>query len=109
MDLKQYFRKLREIEDSLTEPYLVIVSLETSDGGKAGSMCEVPRTVAAKMIVERRANLASVEQKEIFFQQQEAARKAAEKAELARRLQVAILADPDLQATAAKTISKKQV
>lgn len=109
MDLKQYFRKLREIEDSLTEPYLVIVSLETSDGGKAGSMCEVPRTVAAKMIVERRANLASVEQKEIFFQQQEAARKAAEKAELARRVQVAILADPDLQATATKTISKKQV
>lgn len=109
MDLKQYFRKLREIENSLTEPYLVIVSLETSDGGKAGSMCEVPRTVAAQMIVERRANLASVEQKEIFFQQQEAARKAAEKAELARRVQVAILADPDLQSTAAKTISKKQV
>ena len=107
MDLKQYFRKLRETEDSLTEPYLVIVSLETSDGGKAGSMCEVPRTVAAKMIVERRATLASIEQKELFFQQQEAAKKAAEKAELARRVQVAIIADSDLQATTAKTVSKK--
>ena len=107
MDVKQYFRKMREIEESLTEPYPVVVSLETPDGGKAGSICEVPRVVAAKMILERRANLASIEQKELFFQQQEAAKKAAEKAELARRVQVAILADPDLQTTAAKTVSKK--
>lgn len=107
MDIKQYFRKMREIEGSITEPYPVIVSLETSDGGKAGAVCEVPRTVAARMILERRANLASIEQKELFFQQQEAAKNAAEKTELARRVQVAILADPDLQAAAVKTISKK--
>ncbi len=96
MDVKQYFRKVREIEDSLTEPYPVVISLETSDGGKAGMVCEVPRSVAAKMILERRATLASIEQKEFFFQQQEAAKKAAEKAELARRVQVAIIADSDL-------------
>jgi hypothetical protein len=98
---------MREIEDSLTDTYPVVVSLETPDGGKAGNMCEVPRSVAAKMILERRAILASIEQKEFFFQQQEAAKKAAEKAELARRLQVAIIADSDLQATAPKTVSKK--
>lgn len=107
MDVKQYFRKMREIEESLTEPYPVVVSLETSDGGKAGTLCEVPRLVAAKMILERRAALASVEQKEIFLQQQEAAKKAAEKAELARRVQVAILADSDLQVTGNKTVNKK--
>ena len=107
MDVKQYFRKMREIENTLTEPYPVVVSLETSDGGKAGTVCEVPRSVAAKMILERRATLASDEQKELFFQQQEAAKKAAEKAELARRLQVAIIADSDLQTTATKTVNKK--
>jgi hypothetical protein len=108
VDIKQYFRKIREIEGSLTEPYPVVFSLETSDGGKAGLACEVPRAVAAKMIVERRAALASVEEKELFFQQQEAAKKVAEKAELARRVQVAIIADPDLQTTAInKTASKK--
>jgi hypothetical protein len=107
VDVKQYFRKMREIEDGLADPYPVVVSLETSDGGKAGAVCEVPRSVAAKMILERRATLATLEQKELFFQQQEAAKKAAEKAELARRVQVAIIADPDLQATAAKTVSKK--
>ncbi|MFL6463653.1 MAG: hypothetical protein ACJ73N_04500 [Bryobacteraceae bacterium] len=107
MDVKQYFRKMREIENGLTEPYQVVVSLETSDGGKAGMVCEVPRSVAAKMIIERRAALASIEEKELFFQQQEAAKKAAEKAELARRVQVAIITDSDLQTTAAKTVSKK--
>ncbi len=108
MDVKQYFRKIREIEGSLTEPYPIVVSLETSDGGKAGAVCEVPRAVAAKLIVERRAALATVEEKELFFQQQEAAKRAAEKAELARRLQVAIIADPDLQTTnVSKTVSKK--
>ncbi len=105
MDVKQYFRKVREIEESLTEPHPLVVSLETSDGGKAGTVCEVPRFVAAKMILERRATLASVEQKELFHQQQEAAKKVAEKAELARRVQVAIIADSDLQTT--KTVSKK--
>ena len=98
---------MREIENSLMEPYPIVVSLETSDGGKAGAVCEVPRSVAAKMILERRATLASIEEKELFLQQQEVTKKAAEKAELARRVQVAIIADPDLQATAAKTISKK--
>ena len=107
MDVKQYYRKMREIEDGLVEPYPVIVSLETSDGGRAGTLCEVPRSLAAKMIVERRATLASIEQKEFFFQQQEAAKKAAEKAELARRVQVAIISDSDLQATTVKTVSKK--
>jgi hypothetical protein len=107
VDVKQYFRKMREIENGLTEPYPVVVSLETSDGGKAGMVCEVPRSVAAKMIVERRAALASIEERELFFQQQEAAKKAAEKAELARRVQVAIITDSDLQTTAAKTVSKK--
>ena len=107
MDVRQYFRKMREIEEGLTEPYPVVVSLETSDGGKAGTLCEVPRPVAAKLIVERRAALASVEQKELFLQQQEAAKKAAEKAELARRVQVAIIADSDLHATGSKAIGKK--
>ena len=107
MDVKQYFRKMREIEEGLVEPYPVVVSLETSDGGKAGALCEVPRSVAAKMILELRATLASVEQKELFFQQQEAAKKAAEKAELARRVQVAIITDSDLQVAGAKTANKK--
>jgi hypothetical protein len=100
MDVKQYFRKLREIENSFLDLYPVLVSLETSDGGKAGLFFEASRAVAAKMTVEGRAITASEEQKELFYVQQEAAKKAAEKVELARRVQVAIIADPDLHSQA---------
>lgn len=95
MDLKQYFRKLREIENGIADPYVLIASLETPDGGKAGVMTEVSRFGAAKMIIEGRAVLATEKQKEAYLAQQEAARKAAERAAMAKRVQVAILADSD--------------
>lgn len=98
MDVKQYYKKIREVEASLEEAYPLIISVETSDGGKAGTVCEVPRHTAARMIVENRAVLASAKEKEAYKQQQVVAKKAAEKAELARRVQVAIISDPDLQA-----------
>jgi hypothetical protein len=96
VDLKQYFRKMREIEGTIADPFALIVSLETPDGGKAGMITEVSRFNAAKMIIEGRAVLANESQKDAYLAQQEAARKAAEKAELAKRVQVAILTDPEL-------------
>ena len=95
MDLRQYFRKIREIEAVLIEPYPLLVSLETSDGGKAGTFCESSRANAARMIAEGRAVLATPEQVEEFRTQQATARKAAEKAEMAKRIQVAIVTEPD--------------
>ena len=96
MDLKQYFRKLREAEAFLSDPYPVVVSLETADGGKPGVPTEVPRHVAARMIVEAQAVLASEEETEAYRSQRIAAKQAVEKAELAKRVQVAIISDPDL-------------
>ncbi len=66
MDLRQYFRKLREIENSLVDAYPVVISLETSDGGRAGVVSEVSRETAAKLIIEGRAILASEEQKKFL-------------------------------------------
>jgi hypothetical protein len=100
MDVKQYFRRLREIEDSFVDKYPVVISLETPDGGKAGLIAEMSRHVAAKMILEARAVLASAEQKAAYYEHHEATKRAAEKAELARRVQVAIIADPEFQAQA---------
>lgn len=96
MDLKQYFRKMREIESTLSEPFVLIVSLDTPDGGKAGMVTEVSRLSAAKMIIEGRAVLANESERETYRAQQAAARKAAEKAEMAKRVQVAILTESDL-------------
>ncbi len=98
MDVKQYYRKINEIEAAITEQFPIVVSLDTSDGGRAGLLCEVPRAIAAKMIVEARAALASESDKQQYIDQQLTAKKAAEKAELSRRLQIAIISDTDLKA-----------
>jgi coenzyme F420-reducing hydrogenase alpha subunit len=97
MDLKQYFRKIRQVEAGLVETFPLVVSLETPDGGKPGLVSEISREEAAKMIVEGRAVLASEEKKELYREQQARAKEAAEKAELAKRVQVAIISDRDLK------------
>ncbi len=98
MDLRRYFRKMREVEAELIEQYPLIVSLETSDGGKPGLVSEVAREIAAKMIVEGKAALATESEREAYRKEQANIKAAAHKAEFARRLQVAIVADPELQA-----------
>jgi hypothetical protein len=103
VDLRKYFRRVREIESELLEAYHIIVSLETPDGGKAGIMSEVPRALAAKAIAEGRAVLASEAEREAFQTKQLEARVAAERAELARRVQV-IVTDSE---PAAANIRKK--
>ena len=97
MDVRQYYRKLRDIEATMSEPYLLVISLETADGGRSGAVSEVSRFLAAKLIVEGRAVLASEKEKQAYSEQQAAAKKASYKADLARRVQVAIIADSDIE------------
>jgi hypothetical protein len=61
MDLRAYYLTIRRIEAELKEDSVVIVSLETSDVGKAGTRTEVPRPLAARLIVDGKAALASPE------------------------------------------------
>jgi len=96
VDLKQYFRKIRDLEATLTEEYPIVVSRETSEGGKAGQIAEVSRANAARLIIDGRAALATDEQKRQYRDEQELAKQAAERAELAKRVQVAILSEADL-------------
>ena len=105
MDLKQYFKKIKDIEESIKDEYPLIVSLETADGGKAGTVVEVSRREAAKSIVENRAVLANDEQRIDYFEREATRRRSAEKAEQSRRLQIAIISNEefrDLQATSEK-------
>jgi len=95
MDVKQYFRKVREMETALLEEYPIVVSLETSDGGKPGVISEVSRFNAAKMIVEGCAVLANEQEKQQFREQHAENKRASENAEMAKRLQVAIISESD--------------
>ena len=100
MDLRQYFKKIRDVESGLADVFPVVVSLETPDGGKAGVASEVSREQAARLIVEACARLASEAEKQAYYARQASERKAVERAEMARRLQVTIvghdLADAEL-------------
>lgn len=97
MDLRQYFKKLRDTENGLSDMYPLVVSLETSDGGKAGTVSEVTREQAAKLIVENCARLANEAEKKVYFDKQTSEKKAADRAEMARRVQVTIVGQPDFQ------------
>ena len=58
MDLRGYYQKIREVESTIADAFAVIVSLESPDGGKAGTQTEVTRSLAARMIVNGLAKLA---------------------------------------------------
>jgi len=93
MDLKVYYRRIREIEAELADNDVIIVSLETPDGGREGVYTEVPKHLAAKSIVEGRARLASEEEAARF---RKATREASERTKeeaVAGKLQVEIVGD----------------
>ncbi|MBV8730802.1 MAG: hypothetical protein JO336_13440 [Acidobacteriia bacterium] len=69
MDLRTYFQKIRDVESQIGDPYTIVVSVETGDGGRAGTTTEVSRAVAAKMIVDGSARLATAKEKQAFQSQ----------------------------------------
>ena len=98
MDLRAFFQKLRKIEQEIVDAHVVMVSHETSDGGRAGQLAEVSRSNAARLILEGHAHLATAEESAEF---RSATRKALEEAQqrlLAEKVQVNVISDADLRA-----------
>lgn len=93
MDLRVYFQKLRKIESEIPGAHVLVVSLETPDGGKAGVKTEVPRYNAAKLIVDGRARLATAEEIAEFTDRQLASAKEREQQELAETMNFKIVDD----------------
>jgi hypothetical protein len=81
MDLRVYYQKIRKLEAEILDPFVVLISRETPDGGKAGVKTDVPRGLAARLIVEERAEMASPEEAELFRAERERDWRAAEEAE----------------------------
>ncbi len=95
MDVRVYFQKIRQLEGTITHEHVVIVSEETSDGGKAGVSTEVSRATAAKLIVEGRGKLATDEQAKAYYAAEASKRETAQRAELATRVQVTLVTEPE--------------
>ncbi len=91
MDLKAYYRKVHEVESAIPTPFVVVIGLDTPDGGKAGTRSEAARPVAAKLITEVRARLATEEEAKIFYGNQADARREAEALAAAQRMQVTLV------------------
>jgi hypothetical protein len=90
MDLRVYYQKIREIEKGLADP-AVVISMDTSDGGKAGVRTEVPRLVAAKMIMSGQARAANESEGREFREGQLEALRIAEQLSAANRMQVTVV------------------
>jgi hypothetical protein len=91
VDLRTYFRKIRDVESSLTSPYVVVLSMETSDGGKPGVLSEVTRHVAAHQIAEGRSRQATDEEAEAFHKNNREVKQASDDAAAFNRMQIVVV------------------
>jgi hypothetical protein len=91
MDLRSYYKKVREADSTLMGNDIVLVSLATSEGGKEGVLTEAPRSVAAKLIAEQRARVATEAEAEMFREEMRTARDQYEQEEAARRVQLVMV------------------
>ena len=95
MDLRLYYRKIRDIEANIADKFPIVVSQETTDGGKEGIMTEVPRLIAARLIVEKQARLASAEEAQGFRESMAELKRAADQFAAAARVQLAVLSSSE--------------
>ena len=107
MDLREFFKRIREIEATIDGAFALVVSHDTADGGKAGVMTETPRSIAARLIGEGRARLATPDEIAAHNKRIQLAVEAADNAALADRVQVALVSDLDLEGLKQRTKSKK--
>ena len=108
MDLRAFYQKLRKIEQEIADSHVVVVSHETPDGGRAGQLSEVSRFIAARLILEGRARLATVSEATEF---REAAQKGVQEArqrEMAGKVQVNVISEADLRAFKSSVRAEKR-
>ena len=97
MDLRGYYRKIREAEASIPENFPIVKSIATEGDGHGGRLTEVSRAVAARMLTDGVAELASSEEAGEFRKQAEEAREAEKQRRQASQIQFTILSEADLQ------------
>ena len=107
MDLRDFYKRIREIEATIDSAFTLVVSHDTADGGKAGVMTEAPRAIAARLIAEGRARMATPDENCVHQETIRQAVDVADRMALAERVQVAFVSDVDLDGLRQKTKSKK--
>ncbi len=97
MDLRAYYRKIRETEASLTDEFPVLRSVATEAGGVGGRLVETSREVAARMIVDGAAELATPEEAAELRQRSAEAQQRELERRKAAQVQFTVISQEDLQ------------
>jgi hypothetical protein len=108
MDLQVYYQKIRDVETKIADEFPLMVSVETSDGGKGGTKTEVPRRLAAKLLVEGQARLASKDELKAHREMLAEAKRLAERAAAAEKLQLTVLSSTELDRLRSDVRSSKE-
>jgi hypothetical protein len=87
MDLRQYYKKLHEMEAKMLEAHVLVVSLDCGDGGRAGVITEVTRRNACQLILDGRAKRAEQTEEELFRMDEKEKRQEFQRAKTASRVQ----------------------
>jgi hypothetical protein len=96
MDLRLYYQKIRDAAAKIEDEFPVVVSRDTGDGGKEGTLTEVPRRIAAKMVVEGLAHVVSPVQKQAFLNAQAEAKRVADQLSAASQVHLTVLSSSEL-------------
>ncbi len=98
MDIKGFYQKVRQVAETIAETYAVVISMPTPDGGREGIASEVARALAALLVVEGKARLASAEETKAFRDRSAEAKATADQQAAAGKVQITVLSDSDLRA-----------
>ncbi len=93
MDLRHYYAEVAATEETIEGEDALIVSRPTGDGGKAGVISEVPKGIAARLVVEKKARLATPDEVEFYRLEQAEGHKLRQEAALAQRVQVTLVSE----------------
>lgn len=88
---KKYWDEVADLAASISDEFVLVFSRATRNGGVAGSITEVDRHTAAKLIVDGSHELATYEQVSEYREAQAARIDAAKREAAARRLQVEVI------------------
>lgn len=97
MDLKDFYKTIRDLESGIEEAFPLIVSFTTTNGGRAGVVTEVTRYAAARAIVEGRARLADAAESAAHRAESERQRLALQEQEAKHKLSVTVISAADLR------------
>lgn len=106
MDIRMYFQKVREIEADIADPYVVVVSLQTPEGGKAGCTTEVSRAAAARLIVDGKVRIASADEQAAYYRSAREALQAAQEERMAGKIQLTVVSDQGSRSSKPRTSDK---